>query len=57
MGDQHIPCEEHGCSEVIIFTERDQKFYEERGWSPPKRCKPHREEKKKRIAARDAAGN
>lgn len=53
--DQHIPCQEHGCSEIIVFTPRDQEFYQERGWNPPKRCKAHRAEKKRRIAEKQGS--
>ena len=32
-----IQCKD--CGEVFDFTENEQKFYEEKGFVPPKRCK------------------
>jgi hypothetical protein len=49
MPDQEIKCAERGCEQTITFSERDQDFYAEKGWPPPKRCKEHREAKKRRI--------
>ena len=37
MEDVKIKCQD--CGKEFIFTERDQKFYEEKGYVPPKRCK------------------
>ena len=42
--DQTLKCAR--CGEDHIFTERDQKFYAENGWGPPKRCRPCREDLK-----------
>lgn len=42
--DQDIQCA--GCGETFQFTERDQEFYAEREWTPPKRCKDCRAKKK-----------
>lgn len=36
-----IICKE--CGKSIIFSVRDQLFYEKKGWDPPKRCKSCRE--------------
>jgi DNA replicative helicase MCM subunit Mcm2 (Cdc46/Mcm family) len=46
--DQTIKCKD--CGADFLFTERDQKFFSEQGWTPPKRCKGCREEKKRRQA-------
>ena len=35
------------CGSDFYFTERDQEFYKDKGYTPPKRCKPCREVKKK----------
>lgn len=44
--DVKIKCQD--CGEDFIFTERDQKFYEEKGFEPPKRCKNCRNARKDR---------
>ena len=35
--DIKIKCQD--CGNEFVFTARDQKFYEEKGYIPPKRCK------------------
>lgn len=45
--DKKIKCKE--CGEEFIFTERDQRFYEEKGFPPPKRCSYCRRNKKDRY--------
>jgi hypothetical protein len=47
--DRWIRCVD--CNDEFLFTERDQAFYAEKGFSEPKRCKPCREAKKSRAAA------
>lgn len=42
--DQTLVCV--GCQDEFEFTERDQEFYEEKGYTPPKRCKTCRAKKK-----------
>lgn len=37
MPKQVIKCQD--CGEEFIFSENDQKFYQEKGFQPPKRCK------------------
>lgn len=37
MSNIRIKCID--CGKGFIFTENDQKFYEEKGFPPPKRCK------------------
>lgn len=35
--NKRIKCQD--CGEEFNFSENDQKFYEEKGFQPPKRCK------------------
>ena len=35
--DVRIKCQD--CGKEFVFTVRDQKFYEENGYLPPKRCR------------------
>lgn len=42
--DQEIICKD--CGQAFIFTERDQKFYKEKDYTPPKRCRSCRAIKK-----------
>lgn len=44
------------CGATFIWTQGEQKFYAESGFSAPKRCKPCRILKKERRAAREAGG-
>ena len=37
------------CGKSFIYTARDQEYYESRGFEPPKRCRPCRDEKKQRF--------
>ena len=37
MSNIKIKCQD--CGEEFNFTERDQIFYQEKGFKPPKRCK------------------
>ena len=46
MSDMKIKCQD--CGEPFIFTEKDQKFYEEKGFPPPKRCYFWRKTRKKK---------
>ncbi len=43
-----IQCVEKGCGE-FEFSAKEQGFYAERGYPDPKRCKQHREARKKEI--------
>lgn len=36
------------CGEEFVFSERDQEFYEEKGFLPPKRCRFCRNARKER---------
>lgn len=49
MADRVIKCKE--CGGEFVFTSGEQKFYSERGFTEPKRCKECRE---KRKAARES---
>lgn len=42
--NQKIKCQD--CGEDFIFTERDQAFYQEKGFEPPKRCRNCRNARK-----------
>jgi hypothetical protein len=44
--DMEITCIEAGCGRTFIFEAGEQKFYAEKGFTPPKRCKPCRDERK-----------
>lgn len=46
-GDQEMVCKD--CGDKYLFTVRDQEFFKERGYTPPKRCKPCRVKKKQAI--------
>lgn len=43
-GDKSLNCEE--CGKDFIFTAGEQEFYEEKGFTPPKRCPECRAAKK-----------
>jgi len=43
-GDKTLPCEE--CGKDFTFTAGEQEFYEEKGFTPPKRCPDCRAAKK-----------
>lgn len=44
MPDKTITCAE--CKQPFTFTEGEQEFYAQRGYSEPKRCKPCRDARK-----------
>lgn len=44
--DIKIKCQD--CGEDFIFSERDQAFYQEKGFQPPKRCHFCRKARKER---------
>ena len=46
-GDRYIICRD--CGRKILFSVRDQLFYEKKGWNPPKRCKSCRESRNTRY--------
>jgi hypothetical protein len=43
-GDLQLTCSD--CGREFTFTAADQTFFQERGYSTPKRCKPCRQAKK-----------
>ena len=47
MSDVKIKCID--CKEGFTFSEKDQKFYEEKGFNPPKRCKSCRNARKEKF--------
>lgn len=48
MPDQTLTCVD--CAKPFVFTERDQEFFKEKNFTPPKRCKPCRDIKKQERA-------
>jgi len=44
METQHLVCV--GCGNTFDFTVGEQQFYEEKGYTPPKRCRECRAKKK-----------
>lgn len=48
--DKELTCAETGCG-TFNFTAGEQKFYEEKDFTPPKRCKFHREAARKQRDA------
>ena len=44
--DQHLTCAD--CGHDFVWTERDQAFFAEKGFEPPRRCKDCRRAKKER---------
>ena len=52
--DRKIKCQD--CGEEFNFSERDQKFYQEKGFEPPKRCKNCRAIRKDRMINKKIKG-
>jgi hypothetical protein len=46
MPTETLRCSE--CNQDFPFTEGEQQFFEDKGFDPPKRCKPCREKSKAR---------
>lgn len=44
------------CGDEFEFTAKDQQFFEEKGFSAPKRCKSCRAKKKAQRAAQEGGG-
>lgn len=57
MSDTEITCQD--CQTPFLFTEKEQDFYSEKGFSPPKRCRHCRQARKNNQASgeRPAAGS
>lgn len=51
MPDTTITCKD--CNRPFIFTEGEQRWFETKGFKPPKRCASCRAEKKAREAQQD----
>lgn len=51
--DIKIGCTEKDCTEVRIFTVRDQEFYAKKGFAPPKRCRTHSQQRRIMHQARE----
>lgn len=49
--DKKLKCKD--CGEEFVFTEAEQKFYEEKGFTEPKRCKACRQERKRKGGIED----
>jgi DNA replicative helicase MCM subunit Mcm2 (Cdc46/Mcm family) len=47
MPSEYLKCVD--CGNEFEHTERDQEFYQERGFTPPKRCRSCRTKKKARF--------
>ena len=45
MPDKSLTCV--GCAQQFTFTDKEQQFYNERGFQEPKRCPPCRAARKK----------
>ena len=50
LEDKWLKCQD--CGDEFLHTAKDQRFYAEKGFGEPKRCKPCRALKKQRAAAR-----
>ena len=55
MSNQVIKCQD--CGKDFNFTERDQAFYQEKGFLPPKRCHFCRKARKERHLNKEKEGN
>lgn len=44
MPDKNVTCKD--CGQEFVFTEGEQKFFQQKGYTEPKRCKPCRDAKK-----------
>ena len=55
MSNQVIKCQD--CGEDFNFTERDQEFYKEKGFLPPKRCRFCRNARKERYLNKEKEEN
>ena len=54
MADQELMCSD--CGQSFTFTAEDQAFFQERGYSTPKRCKSCRQAKKQEQAGGGGGG-
>lgn len=49
--DQHLTCAD--CNHDFLWSAREQDFYREKGFPPPKRCKDCTRARKERRGGRD----
>lgn len=45
------------CGNEFEWSEKDQEFYESKGFSPPKRCRSCRDKRKKRFEGKKKGGH
>lgn len=55
MPDMMLTCQD--CDKEFEFTEGEQAFFETKGFTPPKRCKPCRDAKKARSGGGRGGGD
>ena len=55
MSNQVIKCKD--CGKDFDFTEKDQEFYKEKGFLPPKRCRSCRKARKERHLNKEKEEN
>lgn len=53
--EQMLPCQD--CGKQFPWTEREQVFFRERDFPPPKRCKECRQANQQRFGGRQADGS
>ena len=53
--DKKIKCQD--CGEEFVFTVSEQRFFEEKGFEPPKRCRYCRQQRKINKERRQNYGN
>jgi hypothetical protein len=54
-GDRELRCAD--CGGSFTFSAEDQAFFQEKGYEPPKRCKPCRQAKKQEREGGAERGN
>jgi CxxC-x17-CxxC domain-containing protein len=54
-GDKNVTCVD--CGAQFVFTARDQAFYQERGFQPPRRCRACRDKRKTGGGGGGGGGN
>jgi DNA replicative helicase MCM subunit Mcm2 (Cdc46/Mcm family) len=53
--DQHLTCSD--CGHDFVWTAKEQEFFRENGYQPPKRCKDCRRAKKEQRGEYDRRGD
>jgi N-acetylglutamate synthase-like GNAT family acetyltransferase len=54
MSDQTLQCKERDCGQEFVFTEGEQKFFADKGFTPPSRCKMCRQKRKAEKEAKES---